>query len=117
MERFGAELSIAEKYIGEMLKADEAGSFDDFVRRFDKADLEGFTEEIFQHDVARMREDLGCYRSRVYLGSLEGFKTADRPRSLRFVWRGIYDKNEALIVLGIHEKDGDWYVNESTVSK
>jgi hypothetical protein len=117
MERFGSELPIAEKYIDEMLEADRAGDYEAFISRFDKADLDGFNEEIFQNDVAQMRDDLGSYKSRVYLGSLEGVKSAQRPRCLRFVWRAIYEKNEALIVLGIHELNGVWYINESTVSK
>ncbi|MEH6454277.1 MAG: hypothetical protein V7782_14700 [Psychromonas sp.] len=117
MERFGKELLIAETYIDEMLAADQSGDYDSFVRRFDKVELEEFNQEIFNNDVALMREELGSYKSRVYLGSLQGFQTAIRPRCLRFVWRAVYEKNEALIILGIHQVDGEWYVNESTVSK
>ena len=39
------------------------------------------------------------------------------PNCLRFVWRAIYEKNEALITVGIHEKNGVWLVNENVVSK
>jgi hypothetical protein len=111
------EIAVAEKYLTEMLEADRTDDYEAFIRRFDKIDLEGFDKDIFLNDTEQMQEDLGAYKSRFYLGSLKGFKEDKYPRCLRFVWRAIYEKNEALIVVGIHEKDGVWYVNESTVSK
>lgn len=110
-------LEVAEKYLTEMLEADRAGDYDAFIKRFDSADLEGFNKDVFLKDVELMREELGVYEDRVFLGSLNGFKSEDRPGCLRFVWRAIYEKNEALIILRIHEKNGEWYVNESVVSK
>ncbi|WP_028470469.1 hypothetical protein [Neptunomonas japonica] len=111
------ELAIAEKYLSQMLEADRTSNYEAFIERFDKTDLEDFNEDVFLHDTKLMREDLGAYKSRSYMGSLKGFKVDQHPKCMRFVWRAIYDKNEALIVVGIHEKDGVWYVNESTVSK
>ncbi len=111
------ELAVAEKYLTEMLEADRTGDYEGFIRRFDKADLEGFSKDIFLKDTEQMREELGVYKNRLYLGSLNGFKDDNHPKSLRFVWRGIYEMNEALIVLGIHEKDGVWYVNDNVISK
>jgi len=110
-------LAIAEKYLSEMLEADKSMDYAAFVERFDSIELDGFTEDVFLSDIERMREDLGAYKERYYLGSLQGFKSKQHSKCLRFVWRAVYEKNEALIVLGIHEKSGAWYVNENTVSK
>ncbi|WP_250655885.1 hypothetical protein [Alkalimarinus coralli] len=110
-------LSIVENFLTEMLEADRTSDYEAFIKRFDKNDLEDFNKDIFLNDTALMREELGAYKSRVYLGSLNGFKDDSHPNCLRFVWRGIYEKNEALIVLGIHQKDGVWYVNENAISK
>ncbi len=117
MDEVGVEIEVAENLLDEMLEADRIGDYEGFIKRFDKNDLEGFDEEFFQKDVSQMREDLGPYKSRSYLGSLISFNDVKHPRCLRFVWRAIYEKNEALIVVGIHKIGGVWYVNESTVSK
>lgn len=112
-----AERDIAERYLTEMLEADRTGDYEGFIKYFDNADIEDFDEEIFLKDVALMREELGAYQDRSYLGSLNGFKTESHPKCLRFVWRAMYEKNEALITVGIHEKNGVWFVNENVVSK
>lgn len=111
------ELEVAEKYLAEMLEADRAQDYEGFISRFDEIDLEGFDKEIFLADTKLMREELGVYKDRIYLGCLNGFKDNDHPNCLRFTWRGIFERNEALIVLGIHKKNGVWYVNENTISK
>jgi hypothetical protein len=110
-------LAIAEKYLSEMLEADRTTDYAAFIERFDGIGLDGFNEDVFRSDVEHMREDLGAYKERFYLGFLQGFKNKLHAKCLRFVWRAVYEKNEALIVLGMHEKNGTWYVNESTVSK
>lgn len=117
MGEHAEELEIAESFLSDMLDADHAGDFEGFIKHFDEADIEGFEESDFLEDVERMREDLGVYKSRFYLGSLNGFKTENHPKCIRFVWRATYEKNEALIIVGIHEKNGTWYVNENVVSK
>jgi len=33
----------------------------------------------------------------------------------RFVWKDIYEKHEALIVIGIYRKSDTWYANEPSV--
>jgi hypothetical protein len=111
------ELAIAEEYLTEMLEADRVSDYEGFVKRFDKVDLEGFDKDVFLNDTQQMREDLGTYKKRLYLGFLNGFKDDNHPKSLRFVWRAMYEKNEALIVVGIHEKCGVWYVNDNVISK
>lgn len=34
------------------------------------------------------------------------------PESVRFNWRGIFEKNETLITLGLYKKDGKFVVRE-----
>ena len=61
-------------------------------------------------------EDLGRYENREYLGSLKGHIDPDdrnkHPGCIRYVWRGVFEKNETLITMGIHTRDGKYYVNE-----
>lgn len=117
MTEYIEELEIAEKYLLETLEADRAGDFESFIKRFDKRDLEGFSEEDFNKDIELMQEELGAFKRRSYMGSLKGFRDEEHPECLRFVWRAIYEKTEALIIIGIHKVDGAWYLNESNVSK
>ncbi len=110
------ELKIAEEYLSEMLEADREGDYQKFTERFESVDSSEFNEDIFLSDVKQMSEDLGQYKKRIYLGSLKTLNMNGAEKSLRFVWRGFYEKNEALIVLGIHRKDGIWFVNENHIS-
>ena len=117
MKEYVEELKIAEKYLAETLEADRVGDFEGFIQRFDKGDLEGFSEDIFNTDIKSMREELGAFKSRLYMGSLKGFRDEKHPECLRFVWRAIYEKSEVLIIIGIHKVDDTWYLNESNVSR
>lgn len=109
---------IAEQYLDEMLEAEESVDYQSFVARFEKQDVANFGQSRFKKDMYSIREDLGEYRSREYLGALKGFNDVDRSDRhsgcTRHVWRGIFEKNETLIVVGIHEKDGVYHVNEFT---
>lgn len=116
MSEYTEELEIAEKYLTEMLDADLAGDYKGFIKYFDKSDIEEFKESDFLKDVKHMKEDLGAYKNRTYLGSLNDLKREDNSRCLRFVWRATYEKNEVFITVGIHQINGTWYVNESRVS-
>ena len=115
MEDNQEELKIAEKYLSEMLNADQSGDYASFIKRYETVDS-GFSEDVFIKDVEAMKDELGAYKERVYLGSLNCSGKGSPQRSLRFVWRGIYEKSEALIVLGIHQNAGVWYVNENHIS-
>jgi len=117
MIEYAEELKIAEKFLVETIEADRAGDYEGFIRRFDKRDLEGFYEEDFNKDIKLMREQLGAFKSRSYMGSLKGFQNEKHPSCLRFVWRATYEKSEVLIIIGIHKIGDVWYLNESTVSK
>ena len=99
-----------EQYLDEMLAAEASLDYRSFIARFEKQDVVDFGESQFRKDMYAIREDLGEYRNREFLGALEGFKNVDcrdrHPGCRRFVWKGIFEKNETLIVVGIHEKDG-----------
>jgi len=109
---------IVEQYLDEMLEAEANLDLDGFVKRFEPQDISGFGESRFKKDMYAIREDLGGYVSREYLGSLKGFANPDRddarPDSVRHVWRGVFEKNETLIVVGVHESCDVLHVNEFT---
>ncbi len=101
-----------------MLAAEASLDYRSFVARFEEQDVSSFGESRFKKDMYAIREDLGEYRRREFLGALKGFSNVDYPDrhrgSMRFVWKGIFEKNETLIVVGIHKKDGVFYTNEFT---
>lgn len=111
-----ATRAIAEKYLDEMLAAEAATDYAAFVKRFEERDIVHFGESKFRKDMYAIRMDLGEYRSREYLGSLRGPRDPDHPdrypNGVRHVWRGVHEKNETVIVVGLHERDGTFHVNE-----
>ena len=108
--------ATAEQYLDEMLAAERDSDYGAFTRRFERKDLENFGESRFRKEMFAVREDFGEYRDREYLGSLKGFVDADRPDRhpgcVRYVWRAVFEKNETVIVVGLHERDGKVHVNE-----
>jgi len=109
-------LAFAEEILSEMIEAEstEEGNYELFVKHFDAVDDFGPTR--FKKELLCIREDLGDYKSREYLGALKGHVDPDypdkHPDSVRFNWRGIFDKNETLITLGLYKKDGKYVVRE-----
>lgn len=107
---------VAEEFVDEMLAAEEKLDYQLFVKRFEKKDVDNFGESRFTKDMYAIRTDLGAYQRRERLGVLNGFEDADNagryPGCIRYVWRGIFEKNDTLMVLGIHKKDDIFYVNE-----
>ncbi|MEM7619778.1 MAG: hypothetical protein AAF228_04840 [Pseudomonadota bacterium] len=104
--------TIAESYLDEMLEAERTRDFKAWTNRFNDDDLEGFSEEIFLSDLDRMEKNLGVYKSREFFGIVKGPKNISAKDSLspsfRFVWKAIFEKNEALIIVGIRQIDGIW---------
>ena len=109
-------LAFAEEVLSEMIEAEstEEGDYDLFVKHFD--DVDDFGPTRFKKELMCIREDLGDYKSREYLGALKGHIDPDNPNkhpeSVRFNWRGIFEKNETLITLGLYKKDGKYVVRE-----
>ncbi len=118
MEDDKDRLAMAEKILGEMIEAEAQGSenYELFVKHFDEENLKDFGPTRFKKEMMCIREDLGDYVSREYLGSLNGHIDPDNPdrypEHVRYNWRGIFEKNETLITLGLYKKDGKFLVKE-----
>ena len=115
MPELKAERSIAEKFLKEMLKADDTSNYDLFVKYYEEQDLVDFSPERFEQDIKHMQARNGRNVGYEYFGALQGYRDGNHDGCFRFVWKGIYEKREALITIGIHCKDGTWHANESTV--
>lgn len=111
-------LALAERYLDEMLAAEAAVDHAAFCAHFDPPDVERFGPTQFKKDMFAIREDFGDYVSRDFLGALKGRINPDRPdrhpNSTRYVWRGVFEKNETLIVVGLFDTDDGVKVNEFT---
>lgn len=118
MEVGKSQLALAEKILDEMIEAEREGNenYELFVKHFDKETLSDFGPTRFKKEMMCIREDLGEYKSREYLGSLKGHVDPDypdkHPECVRYNWRGIFEKNETLITLGIHKEGSKYLVNE-----
>lgn len=109
-------LSLAELYLDEMLAAEKADDYDAWMQRFEKDNHHGPSKEGFHIDIQNMQQELGAYKSRVYFGSIKMSNENKYPNGLRFIWKGIFEKKEILIVVGTHKKDDVWYVNHNVYS-
>lgn len=96
-----------------MIAADAAKDYDAFLAPYDRADDadRDFTKEYFEADADEMLAEMGAYKSREYLGCVKGDDEKHKG-CLRFIWKGIYEKKEVVIIVGIHPRDGEWYANE-----
>ena len=106
----------AEQFLDEMIEAEQELSYAKFTRRFEKKYLVGFLEHHFQKDMREIREEIGNYISREFLGCVSGKQVEGDnryPNLVRYVWRGVFDKNEVLITVGIYSIDGNYYVCEA----
>ncbi|WP_448546446.1 hypothetical protein [Thalassotalea fusca] len=108
------ELAIAEKYLNEILEADNTKNFELYTKRYEEKYLVNFSKEQFLDDIKCMRERNGMNTDYEFLGALRNsrFESLD---IFRFVWKGIYEKRDAVIELGIYKKNGIWYVIQSAV--
>lgn len=110
MNKWDSEKAIAEAFLDGMLEAERLKDFNAWARHWDKEDLKGLNEEVFQNDLRKMSDVLGAYHHREYLGVYEG-RRDEVPKDavrLKFVWRMVYEKNEALSVIGIRNANGTW---------
>lgn len=116
MSDFAIDRDTAEQFLDEMLSAEESVDYDAWTRRFEQRFLVHFTRKRFERDMKAIREDLGDYRHREYMGCLKGItETGEEPRfpgCVRYVWKGVFELNETLIVVGLHERDNQVYVNQ-----
>ena len=107
-------LQRAEQYLDEVLESEEEASYEKFTRRCEKKYIVSFTEAKFLRDLRDIREDFGHYVRREFMGCVAAEKRERDPRTenmVRYVWRGIFDKNEVLITMGIYYSNGTYYTN------
>jgi len=113
MEEYRAERAIAERYLDEMLEAERLRDFKAWSKRWDTNDLGDLDDKVFQSDLDAMNQKLGAYKSRAYFGVLKGHRDVSQEKktsmSLQFVWRMIYEKSEALSIVGIRQREGIWH--------
>lgn len=64
------ELAAAEKYLNEMLEADDTADYELYIKRFEEKYLTRFTDDIFRSDIANMHEENGKHIDYEYLGTL-----------------------------------------------
>ncbi|MGH1486012.1 MAG: hypothetical protein ACRBCI_07290 [Cellvibrionaceae bacterium] len=108
------ELEIAEKYLKEMLKADDAADFDLFTKRYESKYLENFTKERFQNDIEEMHKRNGMNKGYEFLASFRNEKI-DGNDVYRTIWKGVYEKRDAVIDIGVYKSQETWHVLISAV--
>ena len=108
------QLSIAETYLKEMLKADDTKDFALYIKRYEKERIAGFSQERFHKDIECMHQDNGLNLSYEFLSTLRP-QMVEGVEVFRTVWKGIYEKRDAVIELGIYQKGEDWFVIRSAV--
>ncbi len=110
-----ANLNRAEQFVDEMLEGGAESNYKKFTQRFEGKYLVHFTEKVFLREGRGIREDLGVYKSREFLGCVNGDpdpeNMAKYPNELRYLWRGVFEKNEVLMIACIYCKDGIYCVS------
>jgi len=93
MKDSSEEQAIAEKYLKEMLEADDTKNFDLYTKRYENKYLRNFSRERFSEDIKEMHECHGMNTSYEFLCTLRNF-SFDGLDIFRFVWKGIYEKRD-----------------------
>ncbi len=108
-------LNRAEQFVDEIIEGGAESSYEKFTQRFEEKYLVQFTKKRFLREVRGIREDFGEYKSREFLGCVNGDtdpeNRAKYPNELRYLWRGVFEKNEVLMVACIYCKDGTYHVS------
>lgn len=107
-------LTIAEQYLKEMLEADDAANFELYTQRFEEKYLVNFTSEMFSNDIKHMHERNGMNTGYEFLGTLRN-STLDNLDVFRSVWKGFYEKRDAVIEIGVYKNKDKWFVITSAV--
>ena len=105
---------ITEQYLIEMQEADDTGNFDLYTQRFEHQYIKDFTVERFNSDTKAMHERNGMSQGYEFLAVL---RTPDFKGNVIFrtVWKGIYEKRDAIIEFAIYQKNQQWHVIMSAV--
>jgi len=116
---YSADISVtlnrAEQFLDEMLGAGAEGSYKKFTQRFEEKYLVHFTEKVFRREMRGIQEEFGAYMGREFLGCLIGDTDpetkAKYPNELKYLWRGVFEKREVLMVACIYCKDETYHVS------
>lgn len=106
--------AIADKYLNEMLQADDTGNFELYTKRYEEKYLVNFSKDRFLDDIKEMQKRNGKNTGYEFLGTLRNSKF-DNLDIYRFVWKGVYENRDAVIEMGVYEKNGNWHVIRSVV--
>ena len=107
---------VAEQYLDELLEGLFELNYTKFTQRFEQQYLVMFPETSFLREMRHVKEDIGNYLGREYMGSLnaKNIPGDDRyPNRIRHLWRGFFEKNEAIIRVSTYLKDEVYYVNQA----
>lgn len=114
MIEFTEELAIADKYVKEMLEADDSVDFELYIKRYEKKYLGNFSQKIFISDIEHMHKMNGMHTGYELLGALRNYKI-DGLDVFRSVWKGIYENRDAVIEMEIYKKNDVWHIIKSAV--
>lgn len=105
----------AEQYLDEIFEAGAELSREKFVRRTEPEYSINYTERDFRNSVREIQEELGSVITREYWGCLTGPIISDvddrYPSLVRHIWRGVFEKGEVYVTLGVYPKNGTYYVS------
>jgi hypothetical protein len=107
---------MAEQYLSDMLEGHSELNYTKITKYLDKECLKDVTEKEFLREHSDLKEDLGPYVSREYLGSIDGGPFTEPqeryPEAIRHVWRGVFEQHEVFIHMGIYTENGARRVGE-----
>lgn len=104
---------LADTYLDDMLEAEAENDYARWSQYFEPQNLAHFSEKEFLESMSDDRKFLGNYVRRHDLGVVCDLQS-EYTQCLRFVYHGIFDKAETIMVLGVYEKeDGSCFVNEN----
>lgn len=107
-------LEFSEKYLKEMLEADDTENFELYTKRYEEKYLINFSKDKFSKDIKGMHERNGMNKGYEFLSTLRNSRFDDLV-IFRSVWKGMYEKRDAVIEIGVYEKNGKWHVIQSAV--
>lgn len=104
----------AEQFVDQLYEGIFELDYTKFTQLFEEKYLIHLPEVEFEKNMREEQEKLGAYIGREFMGCVKGTKRAgdDRyPNLVSYLWRCFFEKNEALLRVGIYEKDGTHYVS------
>ena len=110
------DLSIAEEYIDELIEAVTEMNHKNLTQRFEEKSVTNFTEAQYLRDMRDISEDMGDYVRLDFWGCVAATKRLNSDsytNSVRYVWRGFFDKTEVIITVGIYQRGEAYHVYEA----